>query len=368
MRSSDGGQPLPPAGAPEAGPAGSHARARQESREREGIPAEWILERKAAVSRSPAASRLVGPLYSSTRAFVSALYRGLIRVPVVGRLVWWVWRTLKAPRTVDELLDHLAAAQDRIVELERRAAAQGEALGAERAKVERLNLEVKDLRGDNPLSGALYEAFEAEFRGDPSVIGQRAEVYLPIITSVSAGIPEFPVLDVGCGRGEWLQLLAGRGLSARGVDFNSTFVERARALGLAVEEGEAIRCLSTTPAASLGALTAFHLVEHLELNALFALIREAYRVLRPGGVVIVETPNPENLVVGSCSFYNDPTHRRPIPPQTLSFYLRHAGFSNVTVTSLAPLNLVEAPVDDALKPIVDRFNIGQDYAAIGYRL
>ncbi len=115
-------------------------------------------------------------------------------------------------------------------------------------------------------------------------------------------------------------------------------------------------------------MTAFHIVEHLEINALLALVREAYRVVRPGGVVVFETPNPENVVVGSCSFYHDPTHRRPIPPPTLSFYLRHAGFSNVTVTSLAPLNLVQGPVDDALKPIVDRFNMGQDYAAIGYKL
>jgi SAM-dependent methyltransferase len=104
------------------------------------------------------------------------------------------------------------------------------------------------------------------------------------------------------------------------------------------------------------------------MNALVALIREAFRVIRPGGVVILETPNPENIVVGSCSFYNDPTHRRPIPPQTLSFYLRHAGFSNVSVAGLAPLNLVDGPVNDALKPIVERFNMGQDYAAIGYKL
>ena len=135
-----------------------------------------------------------------------------------------------------------------------------------------------------------------------------------------------------------------------------------------MEEAEAVYYLTRAADESAGAVTAFHVVEHLEINALIALIREAYRVIRPGGVVILETPNPENVVVGSCSFYNDPTHRRPIPPPTLSFYLRHAGFSNVTVTSLAPLNLVQGPVADALKPIVDRFNVGQDYAAIGYKL
>jgi O-antigen chain-terminating methyltransferase len=141
-----------------------------------------------------------------------------------------------------------------------------------------------------------------------------------------------------------------------------------RALGIEVVEGDGIEYLTAAAGDSVGAVTAFHVVEHLEINALLALIRESYRVVRPGGIVVFETPNPENLVVGSCSFYNDPTHRRPIPPPTLAFYLRHAGFSNVTVTSLAPLNLVQEPVSDALKPIVDRFNMGQDYAAIGYKV
>jgi O-antigen chain-terminating methyltransferase len=163
-------------------------------------------------------------------------------------------------------------------------------------------------------------------------------------------------------------LLRDRGLAARGVDSNPTFAAQSRALGLEVVEGDAIEYLTAAPGDSVGAVTAFHIVEHLEINALLALVREAYRVVRPGGIVVFETPNPENLVVGSCSFYHDPTHRRPIPPPTLSFYLRHAGFSNVTVTSLAPLNLVLGPVDEALKPIVDRFNMGQDYAAIGYKL
>ena len=280
--------------------------------------------------------------------------------------------TVKAPRTIIELQARLAAIQGEVDALRARADADAAQVGArfdeQLALIRCLRLDVQDLKGETPISGDVYDAFEAEFRGDAAVVSGRAEVYLPIIMSVSAGIPAFPVLDIGCGRGEWLHLLRERGLAARGVDSNPTFAAHARAQGLDVVERDAIEYLTAAAGDSFGAVTAFHIVEHLEINALIGLIRESYRVVRPGGVVVFETPNPENIVVGSCSFYNDPTHRRPIPPPTLSFYLRHAGFSNVTVTSLAPLNLIDGPVSDPLKPIVDRFNMGQDYAVIGYKL
>jgi 2-polyprenyl-3-methyl-5-hydroxy-6-metoxy-1,4-benzoquinol methylase len=346
----------------------SHSKGREGDRERQGEPPEWLARQKAALRDAPVVGGLATPLYRASRTQGAQFLRWLIRVPVLGRLVWWTQMTVKAPRAISEMLDRLAAIQDDIEALQSRSDGHASRLDEQLVLIRRLRLDVQDLKGENPISGAVYDAFEAEFRGDAAIISQRAGVYLPIITSVSAGIPEFPILDIGCGRGEWLQLLKEHGLAARGVDSNATFAGKVRARGLDVEEAEAVQYLTAAANDSVGAVTAFHIVEHLGINALIALVREAYRVIRPGGVVILETPNPENIVVGSCSFYNDPTHRRPIPPPTLSFYLRNSGFSNVTVTSLAPLNLVEGPVSDALKPIVDRFNMGQDYAAIGYKL
>ena len=346
----------------------SHSRERQGARERQGEPPEWLARQKAALRDAPAVGGWATPLYRTSKRRGAQFLRWLIRIPILGRLVWWTQMTVKAPRAIAEIKDRLAAIQDEIDTIRARADAQGAQLDEQLVLIRRLRLDVQDLKGETPISGAVYDAFEAEFRGDAAVVSQRAEVYLPIITSVSAGIPGFPVLDIGCGRGEWLQLLRDGGLSARGVDSNPTFAAHIRTIGLEVVEADAIEYLTAAPGDSVGAVTAFHIVEHLEINALLALVREAYRVVRSGGVVIFETPNPENLVVGSCSFYHDPTHRRPIPPPTLSFYLRYAGFSNVTVTSLAPLNLVLGPVDDTLKPIVERFNMGQDYAAIGYKL
>jgi 2-polyprenyl-3-methyl-5-hydroxy-6-metoxy-1,4-benzoquinol methylase len=365
MKPTDSGASTRPA--PEPAPASPRSQTKpgEETHERQITPAEWVLHQMATIDRGPAVGVRNGALYQSARQRATALVRRLIRLPIVGRVVWWMKMTIKAPRMTIEILDHLSVIRDEIETMRALNAAQ---TAEHLALIRRLRVDVEDLKGQNPVNESMYDAFEAEFRGDTEAISQRAEVYLPIITSVSAGIPGFPVLDIGCGRGEWLQLLKGHGLAAKGVDSSNTFAEKVRAQGLDVEEADAVYYLTRTADDSVGAVTAFHIVEHLEMNALVALIREAFRVIRPGGVVILETPNPENIVVGSCSFYNDPTHRRPIPPQTLSFYLRHAGFSNVSVAGLAPLNLVDGPVNDALKPIVERFNMGQDYAAIGYKL
>ena len=347
---------------------GSHSKQREGDRERQGEPAEWLARRKAALRDAPVIGGWATSPYRGIKKRGARFLRWLIGVPILGRMVWWIQWTVRAPRAINDILDRLAAIQDEIDALQARADAHGVQIDDQLGLIRRLRIDVQDLKGETPISGDVYQAFEAEFRGDAAIVSERAEAYLPIITSVSADIPGFPVLDIGCGRGEWLHLLRDRGLAALGVDSNPVFAAHIRTLGLEVVEGDAIEYLAAAPGDSVGAVTAFHVVEHLEINALLVLIREAYRVVRPGGVVVFETPNPENVVVGSCSFYHDPTHRRPIPPPTLSFYLRHAGFSNVTVTGLAPLNLVQGPVDDALKPIVDRFNMGQDYAAIGYKL
>jgi len=368
MKPRDTDEPIPSAGATDPASAGRRAESPAGGHQRQITPAEWVIHQMATIDRGPAAGARSGAPRQRARRGAAALARWLIRLPIVGRLFWWMKMTVKAPRMTIEILDHLAAIRAEMDSLRALIATNAAQTAEQLVLIRRLSVDVEDLKGENPVSESAYDAFEAEFRGDSQVIGQRAEVYLPVITSVSAGIPSFPILDIGCGRGEWLQLLNAQGLTAKGVDSNSAFIEKVRALGLDVEEAEAVYYLTRATDESAGAVTAFHVVEHLEINALIALIREAYRVIRPGGVVILETPNPENIVVGSCSFYNDPTHRRPIPPPTLSFYLRHAGFSNVTVTSLAPLNLVQGPVSDALKPIVDRFNMGQDYAAIGYKL
>src|SRR5262249_55887862 len=160
----------------------------------------------------------------------------------------------------------------------------------------------------------LYADFEDRFRGAPELIRERAEVYLPIFRAAGAGGQDRPILDLGCGRGELLEVLRKNGMSARGADTSTAFVQRCRDLGLEVEPDDAPPALRRPPGAALGAVAAIHVIDHLPLQDLAALVGESVRVLRPGGVALFETPNPRNLTVGACSFYMDPTHVRPLPP------------------------------------------------------
>jgi len=197
------------------------------------------------------------------------------------------------------------------------------------------------------LLDAMYVTFEDRFRGDRADIKQRVTVYLPVIEKAGVGAPETPIVDLGCGRGEWLELLKERGFTARGVDLNRIMVNECRERGFEVVESDALRYLREQPDGSLGAVTGMHIIEHLPLNTLVALLDETLRALRPGGVAIFETPNPENLVVGACNFYMDPTHRNPMPPMMTRFLVEARGFVRVEIRRMNqqvlndPLRLLE---------------------------
>ena len=179
---------------------------------------------------------------------------------------------------------------------------------------------------DDHLLDAFYAGFEDRMRGSRTDIKQRASIYIPYIRSANAGLVRSPVVDLGCGRGEWLELLRDEALVGRGVDLNRIFLRACWEMDLDVTEADALAFLRGLKSQSVGAVTTFHLIEHLPLKVLIALLDESLRVLKPGGVVILETPNPENLQVGGCNFYTDPTHRRPIPPVLTEALLELARF------------------------------------------
>lgn len=173
---------------------------------------------------------------------------------------------------------------------------------------------------------ALYVAFEDQFRGSHEVIVNRLKVYLPLMNNTKIGTPESPILDMGCGRGEWLDLLRESGYKASGIDISKVMLEQCRSRGLEVTEGEVISYLQTLPDASLGAVTGFHIIEHIPFASLIKLFDESVRVLKSGGLIIFETPNPRNVLVGSGDFYRDPTHLNPIHPDTISYIASLKGF------------------------------------------
>ena len=184
---------------------------------------------------------------------------------------------------------------------------------------------------------ALYVAFEDIFRGTREDIKSRQTVYLDYLQKADLKRAKTPIIDLGCGRGEWLELLQENGFLALGVDVNEVMLDRCRQLNLTVVQGDAVEYLTSLKGASVGAISGFHIAEHLPNHKLIRLMDEAFRVLRRGGMLILETPNPANLVVGSCNFYLDPTHIHPIPAPLLRFLAEARGFLGVQIMPLHPM-------------------------------
>ncbi len=218
----------------------------------------------------------------------------------------------------------------------------------------------------------LYLAFEDQFRGTREEIRERLLEYIPIIQEAGAGTENRIILDIGCGRGEWLELMKDEGFTAQGLDLNSVLVEKCRERGFEVEEEDALSYLRTLPDNSLGAITSFHLIEHLDFDTRVALFDESVRVLKPGGVAIFETPNPRNLLVGGCNFWADPTHLRPLYPETHQFLMEYRGFCKVELLFLHPHDEEQRLPEDEAPQLAVRLNellsCARDYAVIGYKV
>jgi SAM-dependent methyltransferase len=224
------------------------------------------------------------------------------------------------------------------------------------------------LREEDHLMDAMYARFEDIFRGTREDIKHRQEIYLPYMKAAKAGSPSAPIIDVGCGRGEWLEVLRDAGLNGRGADLNRVFLAGCRDLGLDVSELDGVAYLRSLSPNSVGAVTSFHLVEHLDQKTMIALFDAAFHVLQPGGIAIFETPNPRNLQVGSCSFYLDPTHRHPLPPELLQYLLEARGFVDIQLTELHPPSPEKRVTTGStmVNETLNRFFFSaQDYAVIG---
>jgi SAM-dependent methyltransferase len=230
---------------------------------------------------------------------------------------------------------------------------------------------------EDHLLDAMYASFEDMFRGTRDDIKNRARIYLPYIRAAKVGLSGAPVIDIGCGRGEWLELLRDEAIASCGVDINRVFLDACRAIGLDAKESDGVEFLRELQPNSVAVVTSFHLIEHLPLKTVIALIDESLRVLKPGGLIILETPNPENLEVGGCNFYTDPTHRNPLPPVLTRALIELRGFVRPVIVRrdqesirdrVPPFVSVDQPIARSINPMIelmrDHFCVSPDYGVV----
>ena len=212
----------------------------------------------------------------------------------------------------------------------------------------------------------LLASFTESFRGSREEIKEGLRFYLPFLKS--AGISR-DVLDVGCGRGEWLELLKEEGIEVRGLEINLKLAAQTCNRGLEVIELDALSYLRGQPPESLNAVTGFHVIEHLSFETFVELLDEIKRTLRPNGLVIFETPNPKNLVVGACNFYSDPTHLKPLFPETIQFIMSNRGFQDTRVEYLNPSPGSPFKDGSEISRALDSwFYSPRDFTVIGHKL
>jgi SAM-dependent methyltransferase len=236
--------------------------------------------------------------------------------------------------------------------------------------------------GATGLDSYKYVGFEDQFRGSQLDIRGRVAEYVPLFEGAT------DVLDVGCGRGEFLDLLRARGISARGVDMNDEMAAVCRERGLEASVGDGLSYLLSLPDESLGGLFAAQVVEHLEPDYLMQFLDAAFHKLRPGSKIVLETINPACWFAFFSSYIRDVTHVRPLHPDTLQYFLRASGFQSVDVRYSAPYpdedklqtvpssqtgpyggpTVMEIAFNDNFKKLNSLLFTYMDYAAIGQRL
>ena len=212
---------------------------------------------------------------------------------------------------------------------------------------------------------SFYVAFEDKFRGSRESIKQRLSIYSPFLTGLFQQVQSRVAIDLGCGRGEWLEVLREHNFEFIGVDLNEDMVLHCCNLDLNAIHCDAFEYLKKQKNNSVAIVTGFHIAEHLSFDKLELLVNESIRVLVPGGLLILETPNPENILVGSNYFYLDPTHQRPIPPQLLQFLPEYYGFGRMKLIRLQESPSLAVSQSPSLLDVLG--GVSPDYAIVAQK-
>ncbi len=305
-----------------------------------GSLAEALVE--DAVYDPTSHKRVVGPFITFARRVL------------IGLLRWWMAAIIDRQERINRLL---AATYD----VEGRLAPR---FGERLARLER---EWQQWREHETAANLHSVYFQARFGGDESVIRTQSEQFAGLFGGRQR------VLDLGCGRGIFLGLLHDRGIGGYGIDMDERMVSQCRERGLEAFEQEGLAHLESLPARSIDGVYARHIAEHVLPGDLVAMLRALRRALQPGAPVVFVTPNAASLSVTGHTFWNDPGHLRPIPPELFQFYLEVEGFTGVEVHTFEPSEqrLNEDVGDPKVRANVKLLNQtlfgDRDYAVVGHQ-
>jgi SAM-dependent methyltransferase len=215
-----------------------------------------------------------------------------------------------------------------------------------------------------------YFELQGRFQSSEPADISRLEMYRSVIGNLDPKIPLAPWLDIGCGRGKWLRLARDGGYEAVGVDSNPAAIEQCREAGFQVTEGDALDFLRAADDQSFAAISAFHVLEHCPFEYCLNLVYQIARTLKPGGVLLIETPHPGNLLMAAEQFWMDPTHQRPIPMPLMEFLFEYCGIGVVHRFEINPRAESEHLPFRELE-LANRLDLllygPQDYAMMGRR-
>ena len=212
------------------------------------------------------------------------------------------------------------------------------------------------------IPGFDYSRFSERFRGSEDYVRRNQEFYKPHFSGCTN------VLDVGCGRGEFLETMREIGVTARGIDLGEESVAYCRDKGFDAEIADLFPYLEAQPEAEFDGIMISQVVEHLAPERLPSLVKLCGSRLRRNGVLAIETPNPECLAIFATHFYLDPTHTRPVPPQLLRFYMEEAGLAQIEIRELSPAMDSMPEVTELPENFRNRFFGGLDFAITGRKL
>lgn len=341
---------------------------------------------KSVLSSEEMEEKQIYITHLKSQEFKYRLRKLISRIPIIRYIIKWIINIILLPRRLIYLNTLIIETKNRLEELNaQHLFVKKEIIN----KFERIDKE-KDIETytneqivkekekreikEKKLMDKFYVRYNEKLMGDSrESVKKRAEVYVDKINIWATGREKnkLNIIDLGSGECEWIELLQENGFHATGIDGNTEVIKKVKKINASIDiiESFAMDYLTGLCDDSVDMITSFHMVEHIEMMDIIKLIRECHRVLKRGGMLIIETPNPQNILTATYYFNMDPTHKKPIPPELLSFFIEESGFEVKEKILLHPLEFIpyEYREDDPIRDIVYRFNMEQAYSILAVR-